>query len=191
MEIEKYIVATDQQLVDMALLGDNIAFEQLFNRYRNSIYQLYSQRMESLSDETNDLLQEVFIKVYLNLSRYNSSYTFGQWVYTIARNTFIDYTRRHRDELSVNSSIVESVVGSDHTPSPEERMIVRQSKHKIEHLMSQMPERYSKLIELRFLEEHSYEEIAIELSLPMGTVKTQIHRARAMLCKMLSGDEDF
>ena len=94
MEIEQYIVSTDQQLVERALDGDTVAFEHLFNRYRDSIYQLYVQRTSGRTDDASDLLQETFVKVYLNMQRYDSRYTFGQWVYTIARNTFIDHMRR-------------------------------------------------------------------------------------------------
>ncbi|MFI3266624.1 MAG: sigma-70 family RNA polymerase sigma factor [Rikenellaceae bacterium] len=191
MEIEKYIVESDQRLVDMALDGDAVAFEQLFDRYRNSIHQIYAQRMEGFSDQAGDLLQETFIKVYLNLSNYDSRYTFGQWVYTIARNTFIDYARRRRDDLSVDSYIVEGTSNFASTPTPEQEMINEQSRKSIEFFMSKMSSRYRTLIELRFFKEYSYEEIANELQLPMGTVKTQIHRAREQLCKILAGSGEF
>lgn len=191
MEIEKYIVESDQKLITMALEGDSIAFEQLFERYRSSIHQLYAQRMEGFSDQVNDLLQETFIKVYLNLSSYDNRYTFGQWVYTIARNTFIDYTRKRRDEMSVDSYMVEGSSSLSSTLSPEQNMINDQSRRRIEFFISQLSERYKTLIELRFFKEYSYEEIASELNLPMGTVKTQIHRAREQLCKMLVGSGEF
>ena len=69
MEIEQYIVATDQQLIEFALKGDSIAFEHLFNRYRDSIYQLYIQRTGGNVDDSNDLLQETFVKIYLNIRK--------------------------------------------------------------------------------------------------------------------------
>lgn len=192
MEIEKYIVESDQALISMALGGDAMAFEQLFERYRSSIHQLYAQRMEGFADEAGDLLQETFIKVYLNLDRYDSRYTFGQWVYTIARNTFIDYARRHREEMSVDSYTVESAASlSSSTMTPEQKLINEQSRRRIEFFMTQMSERYRTLIELRFFKEYSYEEIATELKLPMGTVKTQIHRAREQLCTMLGTSGEF
>ena len=112
MEIEKYIVATDQQLIEFVLGGDSIAFEHLFNRYRDSIYQLYIQRTGGNVDDTNDLLQETFVKVFLKLHTYNPEHTFGKWVYTIARNTFIDFTRRRR--LALGSG--------DWNPQPDRRM---------------------------------------------------------------------
>ena len=129
MAIEDYIIATDQELIGRVQDGDSTAFEHLFNRYRDSIYQLYMQRTGGNVDDTNDLLQETFVKVYLNLQRYSSRFTFGQWVYTIARNTFIDYTRRRRDD-TVSIDYVGEGIGvylprrpdprgaPDHAPEP-------------------------------------------------------------------------
>ena len=150
MEIEQYIVSTDQQLVERALDGDTVAFEHLFNRYRDSIYQLYVQRTSGRTDDASDLLQETFVKVYLNMQRYDSRYTFGQWVYTIARNTFIDYMRRKRDDTVPIDRIGERVSSSWGGPTPEERMITDQSRARLESLLERMSPRYRKLIELRF-----------------------------------------
>lgn len=174
MEIEQYIVSTDQQLVERALDGDTVAFEHLFNRYRDSIYQLYVQRTSGRTDDASDLLQETFVKVYLNMQRYDSRYTFGQWVYTIARNTFIDYMRRKRDDTVPIDRIGERVSSSWGGPTPEERMITDQSRARLESLLERMSPRYRKLIELRFFKEYSYEEIAAELQLPMGTDRKSV-----------------
>lgn len=138
MEIEQYIVSTDQQLVERALDGDTVAFEHLFNRYRDSIYQLYVQRTSGRTDDASDLLQETFVKVYLNMQRYDSRYTFGQWVYTIARNTFIDYMRRKRDDTVPIDRIGERVSSSWGGPTPEERMITDQSRARLESLLERM-----------------------------------------------------
>ena len=101
MEIADYIVAEDRRLVELVLEGDDTAFEYLFNRYRDAIHRLFVQRLGGVND-ADDLLQETFIKVYINLHRYSTDYTFGQWVYTIARNTFIDFVRRRQDDLSID-----------------------------------------------------------------------------------------
>ena len=189
MEIENYIVATDQELVSLVLTGDSIAFEHLFNRYRESIYQLYMQRTGGNADDTDDLIQETFVKVYLNIHRYNASYTFGQWVYTIARNTFIDYTRRRRDDtISIDKAAdaTPGVLPALSGPNPEESLITDQNRAQLDHFLEMMTPRYRQLIELRFFKDFSYEEIAAELSLPMGTVKTQIHRAREQLCRFIT-----
>lgn len=192
MAIEDYIIATDQELIGRVLDGDSTAFEHLFNRYRDSIYQLYMQRTGGNTDDTNDLLQETFVKVYLNLQRYSSRFTFCQWVYTIARNTFIDYTRRRRDDTVSIDYVGEGigVSGSLGGPTPEEHLITHQSQAQLEGLLAKMSPRYRELIELRFFREFSYEEIAAKLSLPMGTVKTQIHRAREQLCRFITENKE-
>ena len=192
MEIENYMVATDQQLVEKVLGGDSVAFEHLFNRYRDSIYQLYLQRTGGNVDDTNDLLQEAFVKAYLNLHRYKPDYTFGQWIYTIARNTFIDYVRRKREDLVPLDKTTDSsgALSAYNTPSPEDRLINDQTRDRLEAFILRMPPRYRKLIELRFFREFSYEEIAAELGLPMGTVKTQIHRAREQLCRFITDSQE-
>lgn len=191
MEIERYIVATDQELIGMSLGGDHVAFEHLFKRYRESIFQLYLQRTGS-RDDADDLLQETFVKVFLKLDSYKPSFTFGQWVYTIARNTFIDYKRKRRDDVSVDSlpGGYSSISPSNEAPTPEESYINSQQRSQIEHYMSKMTPRYRRLIELRFFKDYSYEEIAKELELPLGTVKTQIHRAREQLCRFIAENSD-
>ncbi|MFI3330696.1 MAG: sigma-70 family RNA polymerase sigma factor [Rikenellaceae bacterium] len=172
----------DNELIEKVLEGDSLAFEHLFMRYRDSIMQLYMQRTSGNSLDCDDLLQETFIKVYLNIHRYDSRFTFGQWVYTIAKNTFIDYVRKKRDDVS---ELTISTSTQSMLPNPEESIINSQQRAEIFRYMEGMSDRYKKLIELRFLKEYSYEEIAKELNLPLGTVKTQIHRAREILCKSL------
>lgn len=192
MEIEKYIVATDQQLIEFVLGGDSIAFEHLFNRYRDSIYQLYIQRTGGNVDDTNDLLQETFVKVFLKLHTYNPEHTFGKWVYTIARNTFIDFTRRRRDDTISIERAGETMgaLPAPDSPTPEEHMITHQNAAQFELFLSKMAPRYRELIELRFFREFSYKEIADQLNLPIGTVKTQIHRAREQLCRYITDHND-
>ena len=186
MEIVDYIVAEDKDLVKMALVGDQMAFEYLFNRYSDAIRRLFLQRYASVED-TDDLLQETFIKVYVNLHRYSADYTFGQWVYTIARNTHIDFERRRQDDISIYEKFSAPAAL---TPSPEENLINLQQRSQIEHYIECLPEQYRRLFKMRFLEDYSYEEIAEKLHLPMGTVKTQIHRARERMCRLIRNDEE-
>lgn len=185
MEIADYIVAEDRELVERALGGDDTAFEYLFNRYRDAIRRLFVQRLGGVND-ADDLLQETFIKVYINLHRYSATFTFGQWVYTIARNTFIDYMRRRQDDLSIDERF--SAPASS-APTPEESVINLQQRSQIEQYLGRLTPRYRQLIKMRFFEEYSYEEIASKLALPLGTVKTQIHRAREQMCRMISSGE--
>lgn len=184
--LENYIIATDSELVDMVLSGNPVAFEHLFDRYANSLHQLYLQRTNGNNDDTDDLIQEIFIKAFINLRHYDKQYSFGQWIYTIARNTFIDYIRKRRDDLSIDNTRGQYVSQpAASTPNPEENIISKQQQRQIEEYLAQMSPKYRKLVELRFFKDLSYEEIAEKLGLPLGTVKTQIHRARAQLCEFI------
>ena len=185
MEIADYIVAEDRRLVELVLEGDDRAFEYLFNRYRDAIHRLFVQRLGGVND-ADDLLQETFIKVYINLHRYSTVYTFGQWVYTIARNTFIDFVRRRQDDLSIDERFSSP---PSTTPTPEESVISMQQRTQIEHYLERLAPRYRTLIVMRFFDEYSYEEIVANLKLPLGTVKTQIHRAREQMCRLITEGE--
>ncbi|MBR5283394.1 MAG: sigma-70 family RNA polymerase sigma factor [Alistipes sp.] len=186
MEIADYIIADDQRLVELSLGGDDIAFEYLFNRYSEAIRKLLLHRSASVED-TEDLLQETFIKVYVNLQRYSTEYTFGQWIYTIARNTHIDFERRRQEDLPIDEKFSSPAAS---TPSPEENLINLQQRAQIEQYIGSLPEQYRTLFVMRFLEDYSYEEIAEKLRLPMGTVKTQIHRARERMCRLIRNDDN-
>lgn len=186
MEIADYIIADDKHLVELSLRGDDRAFEYLFNRYSEAIKRLLLHRSVSLED-TEDILQETFIKVYVNLQRYCPDYTFGQWIYTIARNTHIDFERRRQDDLSIDEKFTSHAASA---PSPEDNLINSQQRSQIEDYIHCLPEQYRALFTMRFLEDYSYEEIAEKLNLPMGTVKTQIHRARERMCRLIRSDEE-
>ena len=185
MDLEKYIVATDSQLIRHAAEGDDRAFEHLFMRYNEAILHLFEQRLDN-KDLANDLLQETFIKVYLHLADYSDSYTFGQWVYTIARNTLVDHLRRRADDVSIDEKFIAPMAT---TPSPEESVIINQRTAHFEASLNEIPEDYRQIIEMRFLEEYSYEEIADKLGRPLNTIKTQIRRAKAAVCKMILAKE--
>lgn len=185
MEIADYIVADDRRLAELVLEGDDTAFEYLFDRYRDAIRRLLVQRLGHAS-EVDDLLQETFIKVYINLHRYNPQYTFGQWVYTIARNTFVDFIRRRQDDLPIDERFASP---PSLAPTPEESVINLQQRSQIESYLERLSPRYRQLIRLRFFDELSYEEIAAKLALPLGTVKTQIHRAREQMCRFIQNED--
>lgn len=185
MDIEDYIVATDSQLVRLAAEGDHRAFEYLFMRYNEAIKHLFDQRLGD-TDTSNDLLQETFIKVYLHLADYSANYTFGQWIYTIARNTLVDHVRRRADDVSIDNRFIAPMAT---TPSPEESVIINQRTAHFEASLAELSEDYRQIIEMRFLEEYSYEEIAERLGRPLNTIKTQIRRAKAAVCKMILDKE--
>jgi RNA polymerase sigma-70 factor (ECF subfamily) len=185
MEIDDYIVATDTQLVELASAGDQQAFEHLFTRYRDALTLLFEQRLGD-RDMASDLLQETFIKVYLHLDQYSKSYTFGQWIYTIARNTLVDHIRRKAEDLPIDERFRPPQAT---TPTPEESVIITQSHNHFYAALEELSDEYREVIEMRFLEEYSYEEIAEKLGKPLNTIKTQIRRARAAICQIILDKE--
>ena len=181
MEIDDYIVATDARLVELASEGDQQAFEHLFTRYREALTRLFEQRLDDKAI-ASDLLQETFIKVYLHLDSYSKSYTFGQWIYAIARNTLVDHLGRRADDISIDERFRSPQAT---TPTPEESVIIRQSNSHFYAALEELSEEYRRVIQMRFLDEYSYEEIAEKLGKPINTIKTQIRRARAAVCKLI------
>ena len=185
MEIDDYIVASDATLVDLASAGDQQAFEYLFTRYRDALMRLFEQRLEQKT-MASDLLQETFIKVYLHINDYSKSYTFGQWIYSIARNTLVDHLRRKSGDVLLDERFRAPLAT---TPSPEESVIINQTRAHFYNALEELSPEYRQVIEMRFLEEYSYEEIAEKLGRPLNTIKTQIRRARATICKMIIDKE--
>lgn len=180
--------ASDSELIDRALGGDPSSYGALFDRYRAQLYAATLGRCGDRHD-AQDIMQETFVKAYLNLNHYNADYTFGQWIYTIARNLFIDYTRKKRTTTAVFVDRSEHFNAPSDAPNPEERIISHQRTHQIDAILASMPVHYQRMIELRFYSEYSYEEIAEKLDMPLGTVKTQIHRARERFCRMLTDNK--
>lgn len=187
--IDNLSAVNDSELVSQARDGDRRAFDELFGRYQESIRQMYLQRTGGNEPDSNDMLQNTFIKVYLNLDRYNPEYTFCQWIFTIARNTFIDYTRRKREfmvSIDASDNFSNVCMPASQQPTPEERMIITQHSRELNAILDNMAPRYRDVIILRFFNEYSYDEIAEKLNVPIGTVKTLIHRAREILLSKIS-----
>ncbi len=190
MQIEKYVVVEDRLLVEWTLDGDNVAFEFLITRYNESIRRMLNTMLGGDGGQNiDDLMQESLIKTYVNLHRYDPQYTFGQWIYTIARNTYIDFYRKRQDDFLLNEQYISSP--EERSPNPEQRIINSQKRSQIEACIARLSLRYQELFKMRFLEEYSYEEIAEKLAMPLGSVKTNIHRSRAQICRMITEHEDF
>ena len=192
MEIEKYIILSDAQLVVLALDGDSEAFETLLKRYREEIYALCITRTAGNKEDANDLVQETFVKVFINLEKYDPKYTFGQWIYTIARNTFVDFSRSRKSNALNPQNLSPEIdnTAQSSSPTPEDYIINAQQRAQIERYISMLPEDYRQLFELRFLDEYSYEEIAEKLDMKLGTVKTRIFRVRNMMCRLITEGEE-
>ncbi|MEF9950255.1 MAG: RNA polymerase sigma factor [Mucinivorans sp.] len=176
------IAQSDLELVAQALAGNAASYGVLFDRYRSSVRSMLNCRSSTLTD---DILQETFIKAYLNLDKFNPLYSFPGWLLVIARNLFIDHTRR-ASRLALSSSLnADTSLIASKAPNPEEQVINSQNRRALELALEQLSPAYREILYLRFWSDMSYEAIAAELSLPLGTIKTRIHRARQALIALL------
>jgi RNA polymerase sigma-70 factor (ECF subfamily) len=185
----------DYKIVIKAIDGDQKAYEELFKRYKEAIYYMLLKMVNNKVD-AEDLTFEAFGKAFRNLKQYSPKFAFSTWLFKIASNNCIDFLRKRRNNtVSIDrndyddseKSYVVTLVSDGLNPEQvivkeQEAMIMRQK-------VSLLKERYRRLVELRYFKEYSYEEIADELSLPLGTVKAQLFRARELLLKSLKNSE--
>ena len=180
----------DFKLIKRCKRGEEPAFAELLNCYRSPIYGL-CYRMTHNAEDARDLAQEVFIKVFSLLDRYDEKFAFSSWIFRIATNHCIDHLRRNRMRfMSLNSN-----VGADGEefeiqlpakgPQPDRVLERREAMDRLQEVIAELPPHYRAITLLRHDQELTYEDIATVLDLPLGTVKARIHRARAMIQQML------
>jgi RNA polymerase sigma-70 factor (ECF subfamily) len=179
----------DYMLVQRATEGDQRAYAELMGRYRDAIYYMLLKMVNNSSD-AEDLTIEAFGKAFKNITQYAPNYAFSTWLFKIATNNCIDFIRKKKAShvsLDHTDEEHERATKDIQAPSmdPEESLINDQKIKLMRSLVSKLKPRYRKLIELRYFSELSYEEIAEELELPIGTVKAQLFRARELLYNIL------
>ena len=191
MGVKSYSEFDDRALVAMVVEGDSLAFDTLFTRHRDMIYAMLLKYAGNC-DDVDDLMQEAFMKAYIKIGLYDPKYDFGAWIYTIARNTFVDFERTRKSTAlnPENIPLENSSAQQTSTPTPEDYIINAQQRVQIERYIAMLPEDYRRLFELRFLDEYSYEEIAEKLDMKLGTVKTRIFRVRNMMCRLITQGEE-
>jgi len=186
----------DLALVKLAIEGKQSAYAELMGRYRESIYFMMIKMVKN-QDDADDLTIEAFGKAFNRLEQYSPSFAFSTWLYKIASNNCIDFIRKKR--VSVTSMDTGKITddgevlffdAKSNTLDPEETFIQEQKIKLMRNLVSKLKPRYRELIEKRYFEELSYEEIADELNLPLGTVKAQLFRAREFLANLISKTKD-
>jgi RNA polymerase sigma-70 factor (ECF subfamily) len=186
---------TDQELVRKALNQEQKAYSRLLSRYYDNIF-YYILKMIGDKTHADDLTLEAFDKAFQNLNKYDEQYAFSTWLYKIAKNCTIDFVRKRKlNSLHISygpdeeSSINENTLYSG-TLNPEENMIQQQEESRLMKYIESMKPKYRRLIELRYIKEYAYEEIAQELNIPIGTVKVQLFRAKNILAEMLLAASD-
>jgi len=179
----------DRALVARILEGDRDRFTELVRRYEKRVVN-YVYRITHRYEEAHDLAQDIFVKVYLALDRYDSKYQFSTWLFRIAQNAAIDVLRKKtisevplarpsEDEPQKEREFADPGV------SPYRALKNKQLSAAIEKAVGNLPPDYRELIQLRHFAELSYEEIATMKKLPLGTVKNKLFRARNLLKEQL------
>ena len=186
----------DLDLVQAAIKGDQLAYADLMSKYRESIYFMMLKMVKN-PDDADDLTIEAFGKAFNRLEQYSPSYAFSTWLFKIASNNCIDFIRKKRIKVTSMDSGVRTSDGEtmyidakSYGKDPEETVMHNQKVKHMRELVSRLKPRYRVLVEKRYFEELSYEEIATELDLPLGTVKAQLFRARDFLANMMEKTKD-
>lgn len=187
----------DLELVSLAVeKKDQQAFAKLMARYKDSIFFMVLKMVHN-RDDAEDITIESFGKAFNRLDKYDPKYAFSTWLFKIATNSCIDFIRKKRlettsidqtfgnedgDEMSID-------IKSD-SLNPEEKYMRKQRSISVRGTLDKLDDKYKVLIEMRYYQELSYEEIAQELDIPLGTVKAQLFRAKELLFKMMDKTKD-
>ncbi|MFM1744881.1 MAG: hypothetical protein RLZZ630_818 [Bacteroidota bacterium] len=186
----------DYQLVRKAAdEGDQKAYAELMSRYKDSIYYMLL-KMVNNRDDAEDLTIEAFGKAFRNIRQYTPDYAFSTWLFKIATNNCIDFIRKKRKQMLSIDRGFENEDGQDVSleiksdgPAPDDVMMKKQKVMMMKDVVDKLKPRYRRLVEMRYYQELSYEEIAVELDLPLGTVKAQLFRAREFLYQIIKNSD--
>ncbi|MCU9614987.1 RNA polymerase sigma factor SigW [Caldibacillus lycopersici] len=170
--------------------GDHNAFGEIVELYKSKVYQL-CYRMLGNSHEAEDIAQEAFIRAYVNIDRYNIDRKFSTWLYRIATNLCIDRIRKKKPDYYLDAEIAGTEGMNMYSQIaaegmlPEDEVTSMELQALIQREILNLPEKYRSVIVLKYIEELSLNEISEILDMPLGTVKTRIHRGREALRKQL------
>tara|TARA_Y100000385_G_scaffold268445_1_gene305488 strand:+ start:1212 stop:1814 length:603 start_codon:yes stop_codon:yes gene_type:complete len=184
----------DLKLIRRALEnGDTTAYNELLKLYRDPLYFMLYEKVND-KELAKDLTIESLGKAFNKLHLYTPTYTFSTWLFTVARNHCIDYLRKNRlttisiDKIILNNEGKASSLDLKSSDlNPEQKLEKKQRIAMLRQVVDSLKPNYRTLVKLRYFKEMTYDEIAIKLDIPIGTVKAQLHRSREQLFKIMSG----
>jgi RNA polymerase sigma-70 factor (ECF subfamily) len=169
---------TDQEIVKLCLGGDADAYATLVERYGGRAYNI-ALRITNDRDAANDCAQEAFIRAYRALHQYDPALPFGPWLFRIATNASLNYVQRWRAHDAAVDELPDAP--DDQDEGPEATAVRRDELAEVISAMEELPAPYRAALTLRHMQQLSYQEVADALEIPLGTVKTHLHRACAAL----------
>jgi RNA polymerase sigma-70 factor, ECF subfamily len=176
--------------IKQVIKGDQDAFGEIVEIYKNSVYQLCF-RMLGNSHEAEDIAQEAFLRAYVNIKSFNQDLKFSTWLFRIATNLCIDRIRKKKPDYYLDAEVAgtEGLTMYSQIPSetklPEKELESLELQETVQKEILKLPEKYRTAILLKYIEDLSLNEISEILDLPLGTVKTRIHRGREALRQQL------
>ncbi len=175
---EAALTRTDQEIVQRCLAGDADAYEGLVERYGGRVYNV-ALRITRDPDAARDCAQDAFIRAYRALHQYDPAYPFGPWLFRITTNASLNFVQRAR----AHEITVEELPEDPEPPEagPELSTVRKEDVEEVLRAMAELPPAYRAALTLRHMQQLSYQEVADALGIPLGTVKTHLHRARAAL----------
>jgi RNA polymerase sigma-70 factor (ECF subfamily) len=175
------VVKEDAQLIDLALAGDTDAFGGLVRRYQDRLYNSIA-RVCGCGEEAEDVVQEALIQAFLKLGTFRGRSAFYTWLYRIAFNTAMSRARRRKPTVSLEH--VRDMVGTepiDPAGTPDMPMEQQERSEQVQAALDRLSTEHRVVLVLREMDEFSYDEISEMLQLPVGTVRSRLHRARLQM----------
>lgn len=186
----------DYELIKNALNNNNQAYSVLMERYRDAIFHTMLKMVRN-NEDAEDLTIEAFGKAFQKLPSYSPSFAFSTWLFKIASNNCIDFIRKQRMKItSIDEPVKED---SDenfgrllkaNSLNPEEHYMMEQRRRILRNMLDKLKGNYRQMIEFRYFDEMSYQEISEKLNLPIGTVKAQLFRAKELLTEIFKSSEE-
>ena len=180
MEIKKYI--------EKAKKGDQVAFTFLLDRYWNEVYGFMLKRTENETD-SEDITIETFSKAFDKIATYNPEFQFNTWLIAIAKNVHIDMLRKKKSTVFVEITDEEDQQAynvADSSPSAEDELITEQNLSRLLQFIKELKPHYQEVIQMRYFQEMSYQEMADHLNEPLNNIKIKLLRAKKLLAEIIT-----
>lgn len=176
-----------KKIIEKATNGDQVAFTSLLDMYWNEVYGFMLKRTENETD-AEDITIETFSKAFDKIANYNPEFQFNTWLIAIAKNVHIDMLRKKKISLFVDITDEEDHQAynvADTTPSAEDKLITEQNLSRLLEYIKELKPHYQEVIQLRYFQELSYQEIAEQLNEPLSNVKVKLLRAKKLLAEII------
>jgi len=180
-----------KEKIELAKTGDQVAFTVILNFYWNEVFNFMLKRTENETD-AEDITIETFSKAFDKIINYNPEYAFNTWLISIAKNVHIDMLRKRKSSHFVEMSEDEEFLYrniADDSPTFEDELIYEQNLVTLKNCIKKLKPHYQEIIQLRYFQEMSYNEIAEEINEPLNNVKVKLLRAKKLLLELIDSNK--